>query len=139
MYETIIEEAKSIFARAAETVEGRYALEGHDEDYQFKLKDAHSFYVSIQGGKLIVASGDTPKTGYFECTYIETDSQTLRELFSGKLRPVEAIEQRRFNMLIRMYEGCQITILLRICGELIRKSFLERATTDQILATVNKL
>ncbi len=138
MNESILAEAKSVFARAAETAEGRRVLQGHDEDYQFYLKDGPSFYVSIQEGGLNVSAGDTPRKGYFESTYIETDCKSLRELFSGKLRPVGAIEQRRFTMLIRMYEGCQITILLRIGGELAREDFVHQATVEQILAVGNK-
>ncbi len=122
----ILQEARDFFARAAETSEGQWVLQGHDEDYQFDLADGPSFYVSIHGGRLSVHPGRTPKTGYFETTYIGTDTRTLRELFSGKLRPVDAIEQRRFNMLIRMYEGAQITILLRIGGEIAREQLLQR-------------
>jgi hypothetical protein len=124
--ESIIEEAARAFGRAADTEEGRRVALGHDEDYQFDLSDGPAFYVSIQGGAVSVHPGRTPKTGYFESTFIESDTNTLRALFQGKLRPVQAIEQRRFNMLIRMYEGAQITILLRIAGEQAREELVQR-------------
>jgi hypothetical protein len=123
----IIEEARAFFERAAQTEEARRVLLGHDEDYQFDLADGPSFHVSMQGGALSVQPGPTSRRGYYESTFIETDSRTLRELFSGKLGPVQAIEQRRFNMLIRMYEGCQITILLRIGGEQFREDLVQQA------------
>jgi hypothetical protein len=123
----IVQEATAFFTRAATTDEAKRVLKGHDEDYQFDLTDGPSFYVSVESGGIAVHAGRTPKTGYFETTYVETDSATLRDLFAGKLRPIEGIEQRRFRMLIRMYEGAQITILLRIGGEQAREDVLRRA------------
>lgn len=107
-----------VLGEAARTPEGAKILVGHDEDYQFDLEDGTSFYVSIANGGLSVHNGHTPKTGYYETTFIETDGATLQDLVKGKLRPVDAIEENRFRMVIRMYEGCQITILLRIAGDL---------------------
>ncbi len=124
---TMMEEATQRFVRAAATPEGERVLRGHDEDYQFDLADGERFYVEIQAGGLAVHAGETPRRGYYESTFIETDAATLRELFRGSLRPTEAIQQRRFNMVIRMYEGAQITILLRIAGELARQESLQAA------------
>lgn len=121
---SIVAETRTALAEAANTTEGKKALAGHDEDYQFDLDDGTAFYVSISGGNAAVYDGRTSKTGYFETTYVETDETTLRQLYSGKLRPVDAIEQNRFRMVIRMYEGCQITILMRIAGELSLARFL---------------
>lgn len=123
--EAILAELKRALGEAAGTDEGGKILPGHDEDYQFDLDDGTSFYVSIENGGLVVHKGKMPKTGYYETTYIETDAATLRQLVGGKLRPVDAIEQNRFRMVIRMYEGCQITILLRIAGELSVKRLIE--------------
>ncbi len=134
MQQDIMTEVSEILAHAAETEEGRYAVGGHDEDYQFYLRDGSPFYVSIADERLRVVPGETERRGYFESTFIETDCQTLRAILSGKLRPIEAIEKRLFNMVIRMYEGCQITILLRIGGELVRDNYVNRATVEQILS-----
>lgn len=123
----MIAEAARCLALAAATPEGEQVLRGHDEDYQFTLADGEQFYVEVRGGRLAVFPGETPRTGYFESTFIETDAATLRDLFRGSLRPTEAIQQRRFNMVIRMYEGAQITTLLRIAGELAREEALQRA------------
>ena len=122
---SIIAETAAALATAAKTEEGKKALAGHDEDYQFDLDDGTAFWVSIAGGKVVVREGRTKKSGYFETTYVETDAKTLRQLYSGKLRPVDAIERNRFRMVIRMYEGCQITILMRIAGERALARFLE--------------
>ncbi len=123
----MIVEAARCLGLAAATPEGGRVLRGHNEDYQFTLADGEQFYVEVRGGRLTVFPGETPRTGYFESTFIETDAATLRDLFRGSLRPTEAIQQRRFNMVIRMYEGAQITILLRIAGELAREETLQRA------------
>lgn len=121
MSTSIISEAATAFGEAAATAEGRRVIAGHDEDYQFDLVDGPDFFVSINAGGVTVHPGRTSKLGYFESTFITTDSRTLGDLFAGRLGPVEAIEQRRFTMLIRMYEGAQVTILLRIAGELARR------------------
>ena len=101
----MLAEATQFFDRAAATPEGQRVLRGHDEDYQFTLADGEQFFVEIRGGRLAVHPGETPRTGYFESTFIETGADTLRQLFRGSTRPTEAIQQRRFNMVIRMYEG----------------------------------
>ncbi len=121
---TIIADLSQALAGAVATDEGKRTIAGHDEDYQFDLDEGNAFYVSIVGGALKVIEGRTPKTDYYETTYVETDAGALRELMRGKLRPVDAIEQNRFRMVIRMYEGCQITILLRIAGEQTRERIL---------------
>jgi hypothetical protein len=123
----VLAEVAAALGRAAETEEGRRVCAGHDEDYQFDLSDGPTFHASIEGGRLRVLSGPTPKTGYFETTFIDTDTQTLRALLAGRMGPIEAVEARRFNMVVRMYEGCQITILLRIAGEQGRADLLEAA------------
>ena len=120
----IATELAKALASAAATEEGKRTITGHDEDYQFDLDDGASFYVSITAGGLKLIDGKTPKTDYYETTYIETDATTLRQLMSGRLGPVDAIEQNRFRMVIRMYEGCQITILLRIAGDQARERVL---------------
>ena len=114
---------------AAATEDGKKYLQGHDEDYQFDLDDGTAFFVEIKGGKASVKEGTSPKTDYYETTYVETDGTTLRQLCSGKLRPIDAIEANRFRMVIRMYEGCQITILFRIAGECALERFLEANLT----------
>ena len=121
----VIAELARALGEAANTDEGKKALVGHNEDYQFDLDDGTAFYVSIENDGLLVRPGKMPKTGYYETTYVETDAATLRLLIGGKLRPVDAIEQNRFRMVIRMYEGCQITILLRIAGDLSVKRLIE--------------
>ena len=120
----IFAELSKALAQAAATDEGKRFLAGHDEDFQFDLDEGNVFYVSIENGGLKVVEGRMPKTGYYETTYVETDAGTLREMMKGKLRPIDAIEHNRFRMIIRMYEGCQITILLRIAGDLAREKVL---------------
>jgi hypothetical protein len=121
---SIIGEMTQALGAAADTEEGRKAIAGHTEDFQFDLDDGGAFYVSLENGVLRVRGGRMSRTGYYDTTYVETNAATLRQLMAGRLRPVEAIEQNRFRMVIRMYEGCQITILLRIAGEAARERFL---------------
>jgi hypothetical protein len=121
---TIIAEMAQALGAAAETEEGRKALGDHTEDFQFDLDAGGAFYVAVEKGRLRVLEGRTNRTDYYETTYVETDAQTLRNLMTGRLRPIDAVEQNRFRMVIRMYEGCQITILLRIAGDAARERAL---------------
>ena len=95
---SIVEIADEFFARLNSTEETKDLLRRFDQKIQFELKDDKPFYVWIRGGEVSITEGEA-EPSLEEVFTVESDRDTLMEIFSGKLRPFDAICQMKLHML----------------------------------------
>src|SRR5574340_999459 len=113
MEKELFDTAVEFFQKVVQSPETGKFLAGHDETFLFEIKDGSPFYVEVEKGKLSVKKGRPEKENMLlEVTPIDTDQGTLRNIFEGKIRPVKAIESRKFSIVAGTYEGGLITLLL---------------------------
>ena len=83
------------FCKKAMTIsEVREILGEFNQKFIFHCKDADPFYLKVERGGLSVHAGDL-EPDLYEVFNIETDGETVRELFAGKLRMADAIRTSR--------------------------------------------
>ncbi len=123
LYDIAVEFFKKVIQSPAT---GKF-LPGHDETFLFEIKDGNPFYVEVENGNLSVKKGRPQKENMLlEVTPIDTDERTLRNIFEGKIRPVKAIESRKFSIVAGTYEGGLITLLMRIGHDIVREEVISK-------------
>jgi len=74
--------------------EVREILREFKQKFIFHCKDAEPFYLQVENGEISAQPGDL-KPDLYTVFNIETDVQTIRDLFAGKLRLADAIQTGR--------------------------------------------
>lgn len=69
-------------------------LQEFNQKFIFHCNDAQPFYLKVENGALSAHAGDL-EPDLYEVFNIETDSATVKELFSEKLRIADAIKSGR--------------------------------------------
>lgn len=106
--------------RASRTKRGQLAIAGHDEDFQLEIDGQAPIHVEIRGGRLAVRAGASPRQEPLHFTRVQLNGETLNAILSGKVSPVDAMEQGNLFLRTRLYGGALITILLRSAYDLAR-------------------
>jgi NitT/TauT family transport system substrate-binding protein len=110
--------------KAGRTKRGQLAVRGHDEDFQLEIDGQAPIHVEIRGGRLAVRAGASPRQEPLHFSRVQLNRDTLNAILSGKLSPVEAMEEGKLFLRSRLYGGALITILLRAAYDLAREQRL---------------
>ena len=105
---------------ASKTARGERAVKGHDEYYEFLVKDRAPFHFEIAGGRLRFGAGPAPQREPLRYTRLELAEDTLRAIMNGEVSPVEAMGRGELLLRTRLYGGGQMTMLLRAAYDLAR-------------------
>lgn len=91
--------------KASKIDEVQEILKNFEQIYQFKLTNGETYLLKFEGGALKAEKNTVPYDVY-KVFDIDTDLETMKELFGGKLRLSEAIYTSRLssnNMSKRPY------------------------------------
>lgn len=92
--------------------------------YQFEGKDFEPFYLQVDHGQLAVFAGIAEADANSKST-LQTDAHTLREFLTGKLKPLDAAEQGKWNIRARNYSGNLLILLFRLNQEKVIEELLK--------------
>lgn len=109
---SLVDDLRAALNAASDTPRGQRALNGHDEDFELEI-GKEIIHVGIQGGKLTVNPGKSPRREPLHFSRLQTDEPTLRDMLEGRVSPVEAMEEGKLFLRTRLYGGALVTILLR--------------------------
>jgi hypothetical protein len=113
----LIKMTSDLFAKIGQTEECRRKIADYEHAYQFEMDGKPIFYVELNRGVLKVSpgvhSGDNAKV-----SLIKTDSETLRGILKGKVRPLDASETGKWVVRARNYSGELMYTMLRIGREI---------------------
>ena len=68
---------------ASKTARGERAVKGHDEYYEFLVKDCAPFHFEIAGGRLRFGAGAAPRREPLRYTRLEVTQDTLRAVMNA--------------------------------------------------------
>ncbi len=115
--------AVDLFTRIAQTEECRRKIDDYQHAYQFEVDGKPIFYVELNRGVLNVSPG-VHKGKTDEVSLIKTDSETLRGILKGRVRPLNASEAGKWIVRARNYSGELMYTMLRIGREIIVEDLL---------------
>lgn len=115
-----IDELRVTLETAARTPLGLKALHGHDEDFDLEIEGSGTFHVGFRGGGLEIDPGPSSRRKALHYSLVQVDEPTLRDIFAGRVSPVEAMEEGKLFLRTRLYGGALLTILFRASYDLAR-------------------
>ncbi|MCL5961466.1 MAG: hypothetical protein M1358_19510 [Chloroflexi bacterium] len=86
----VVSVAQKFCEEVGEIPEVKEILKEFSQKFIFHCNDAAPFYLRVEDGRLSAHAGDL-EPDLYNVFNIETDSQTVRELFGGNLRMADAI------------------------------------------------
>jgi len=109
----LFELCQQMINRIKDLPETKKFIADYTHAYQFEGEGIEPFYLQIDHGTLTLHKGTIQNPLDAKST-LHTDYNTLRELLVGKLKPLDAADQGRWNMRARNYSGNLLILLFRI-------------------------
>jgi len=106
-----------LFSKIDKTEECHRRIDEFEHAYQFEIDGEPVFYVALNYGDIKVSTG-VHKGENEKVSLIKTDSETLRAILKGKLRPLDASKEGKWVIRARNYSGELMYTLLRIGREI---------------------
>ena len=91
-----IPDVKAFFGKLEQFPEGKKELGFIVHTLQFKMTDGAPFYVEIKDGHADVREGELPNPNPEKVTTIESDTQTLYDVMTGRLKPFRTFLTQRW-------------------------------------------
>ena len=115
--------------KMVEKIQGLPETERYTKDYkhayQFEGEGIDPFYLQVDHGHLVVHPGVL--TGDLNLrSVIRTDASTLRDVFVGKTKPLDAADQGKWSVRARNYSGNLLLVLIRIGQEKVIEELLSK-------------
>ncbi len=117
MKQDLFKQTSDLFKKINQTEECHRKIDDYQHVYQFEIDGEPEFYIELNYGNIKVAKG-VPKGGHQKVSLVKTDSETLRAILIGKLRPLDASKKGKWVIRARNYSGELLYVLLRMGREI---------------------
>lgn len=99
MAQELVSVIEKFFQDLAQDPKAKEILGRMDQKVQFRLRDGEPMFIDIKDGLVKVKKGEVKVKGDFDSgvTRLDTDRQTLLEIFEGRMRFADAIIPTRYD------------------------------------------